>query len=74
MLDKIDELETIMLGEEKDDPKYAWLKNKFDALRDECYAEKYPYRSRKYVIALIIGCSYGSALALFFHHFLFGCW
>jgi hypothetical protein len=33
VLDKIDELETIMLGKEKDNPEFAWLKDKFDELR-----------------------------------------
>lgn len=33
MLDKINELETIMLGKEKGNPTFAWLKIKFDELR-----------------------------------------
>ena len=41
MFDKVDELETIMLGEDKDDPKFAWLKKKFDALREDYPAQQY---------------------------------
>lgn len=35
MLDKIDEIELIILGEDKDEKKYEWLKKKFDGLRIE---------------------------------------
>jgi hypothetical protein len=71
MFDKVDELETIMLGEYKDDPKFAWLKKKFDALRNDYPAQQYVQRTA--LAAAIAGATFGSFASLIIHHFLFGC-
>ena len=70
MQDKLDELETIMLGENWSDPKFAWLKKKFDSLRSNYPTQQYVQRTA--FQALLIGVSLGSVLALIFHHLLFG--
>jgi len=71
MFDKVDELETIMLGEDKDNPKFAWLKVKFDALRSDYPAQKYVQRT--ILAAGTIGYILGYGVSLIVHHFLFGC-
>jgi len=71
MFDKVDELETIMLGKDKDDPKFAWLKKKFDVLRNDYPAEQYVRRTA--LASAVAGCTFGSLAALIIHHFIFGC-
>jgi hypothetical protein len=71
MFDKVDELETIMLGEDKDDPKLAWLKKKFAALRNDYPAQQYVQRTA--LAAGVAGVLIGSSVSLIVHHLLFGC-
>jgi len=71
MFDKVDELETIMLGKDVNDPKFAWLKEKFDALRNDYPAQQYVQRTA--LRAALAGVTFGSLASLIIHHFIFGC-
>lgn len=71
MKNKIDELESIVLGPEANNPKHAWLKEKFDDLRNEYPAQLYV---QKIIIrAALIGFGIGSSLAVLVQQVLIGC-
>lgn len=69
MLEKIDELETIMLGKEVSNPAFAWLKEKFDDLRELAAFQQRVQRTAlpvRVLNAICYGWTIGTILWLLF--------